>query len=435
MYMYSPDILQSYFEYGLACAITGGKTNEKLVGFVKADPIVKKDDGLFVSASEDPKGTLQQIESGEVALVAFEVGSRVVSTSYQKMGVGAQLKKEIAESVSSQYPGIPIFSVVTKDNEPSIKGNVSAGWVEISEDELKKKTGGLGIFDDWDQSSLIFEYIPPLIPVEVIKSEKLGDCIVKTWTPETASHIHQTLEVHNWAPWLAASETSLIGRSLVFPEGQLLIQASNGEIVASVSANRIDWDGQVDSLPNWDTIAGDPTTYETTYAQNGNTLVLMSMNVHPKYKKFGLATTLIKQIQEVAKKLDVEYLVGSFRPSEFGMFKNINGPVSFEEYISMKRKEDQLPVDAWIRSLTRSKMKPLKVDKQAMTVSGIDMETFADLQHNYNIDMWKQVGEFTWECGEVGQWTINPKTKLATYVESNLWGIFPEIASYEKFKK
>ena len=196
---------------------------------------------------------------------------------------------------------------------------------------MKQETGGLGIFDDWTQPSIIFKYTPQisvdknLMKEHSISHEKLGTCAVKLWTPESALIIHQTLEIHNWAPWLAASKTSLIGRSLIFPEGQLFIELPSGVIVASVSTNRIHWDGQVDHLPNWDTVAGEPTTYENTYKSDGNTLTLMSMNVHPSYQKFGLATALVHQTQEIGKTLGVEYIVGSFRPNEFGMFKAIHG--------------------------------------------------------------------------------------------------------------
>lgn len=48
--------------------------------------------------------------------------------------------------------------------------------------------------------------------------------------------------------------------------------------------NRIDWDGQRDTLPCWDKIAGDPTDYSQTYKPEGNTLVAMSMNVDPLHQ-------------------------------------------------------------------------------------------------------------------------------------------------------
>lgn len=267
-----------------------------------------------------------------------------------------------------------------------------------------------------------------------IELKNIGLCSLKHWTPESALKIHKNLEIHNWAPWLAASPESLIGRACVFPKGQLLMESPNGEILASVSANRIQWDGYISSLPNWDTVAGDPTTYEKTFVPDGNTLVLMSMNVHPKYKKYGLATALIHQIQEVAAELGVNNLIGSFRPSEFGKYKSEHGETLFEDYVFQTRVDDSLPVDAWIRSLTRSGMLPLAIDKHAMTVP-IDLNSFADLKASYHPNLWDEVSTDVWECGEVGQWKVDMREQKATYQESNLWGIIPGTEGYKKFEK
>jgi len=37
---------------------------------------------------------------------------------------------------------------------------MNAGWMYMTEEELKNQTDGLGIFDDWTQQSVIFQYIP-----------------------------------------------------------------------------------------------------------------------------------------------------------------------------------------------------------------------------------------------------------------------------------
>ncbi len=264
-----------------------------------------------------------------------------------------------------------------------------------------------------------------------IEIKNFGNCSIKKWSPETALQIHNTMEVVNWAPWLSASPESLIGRSYVFPEGQLLIQSSNGFILASVSTNRIQWSGCIEELPDWDTVAGDPTTYETTYNPKGNTLTLMSMNVHQEYRKFGLATQLIHAVQECAHQLGVIYIAGSFRPSEFGRYKAHHQVIPFSEYVQKKR-EDGLPYDPWIRSLTRSGMIPLKVDSHAMTVT-LPIDELQSLRETYQPELWQEGVNGVWECGEVGQWTIDETTGLATYQESNLWGIIPGTTGYNTF--
>lgn len=277
------------------------------------------------------------------------------------------------------------------------------------------------------------EQTKPVIK-KTLEIKNIGQCTIEQWNPESAIEIYQTMEQHNWAPWLAASPDSLIGRSRVFPEGQLLLRGPNNEPLASISTNRTSWNGQTINLPSWDEVAGEPTTYEATYQNNGNALILMSMNVNPKYKKNGLATTLVKEVQELTEELGVEYLIGSFRPSEFGKFKAEKGPIPFADYISMKaEKADGLvPLDAWIRSLTRNGMQPLKIDEHAMCVT-IDLLEFEELKKTYKPECWKESSSDIWECGEVGQWQINLITGTATYIESNLWGILPGTLSYEEF--
>ncbi len=94
----------------------------------------------------------------------------------------------------------------------------------------------------------------------VASSQKL-----EFWTTEKAQAILTQLEQPNWAPWLAAGVESLAGRAIVNPEGQFLLAAEDGGLIASLSTNKINWGGNPEILPTWDEVAGDPTTYEQTY--------------------------------------------------------------------------------------------------------------------------------------------------------------------------
>src|SRR3989338_11675734 len=133
---------------------------------------------------------------------------------------------------------------------------------------------------------------------------------VSNWKKSDGSLIFNHLEKSNWAPWLAASARTLASRSQVFPQGQLVLKDAIGTPLASLSTNQIMWNGNPQTLQSWDGIAGEPTTYETTYIPAGNTLVLMSMNVHPKYQGKGLARVMIEEIKKVAQSLGVTYLIG-----------------------------------------------------------------------------------------------------------------------------
>lgn len=244
---------------------------------------------------------------------------------------------------------------------------------------------------------------------------------VGVWEDNSISQIYSKLEIPNWAPWLVASQDSLAGRARIFKNGQLVLMEANTNIpAASLSTNRIWWNGDPKTLPSWDTVAGDPTTYEATYQPNGNTMTLMSMNVRPDLTGAGLARKLIEEIQMVARELAVENLIGSFRPTEYGKYKlNTEFPVDFGTYCSLTR-PDGLPIDSWIRNLTRNGMIPLRVDPCAMVVQ-LPLQEFNELKNTFNVDKWHYINDL-WECGEVGNWTVDKTTNLATYIESNLWG-------------
>ncbi len=79
---------------------------------------------------------------------------------------------------------------------------------------------------------------------------------IGNWQLKEINLIHQVLEQPNWAPWLAASPNVLKGRAEVFPEGQLIIKSIDGEPLASLSMNRINWDDDIETLPSWDNVAG-----------------------------------------------------------------------------------------------------------------------------------------------------------------------------------
>ncbi|OGH30328.1 MAG: hypothetical protein A3B41_00225 [Candidatus Levybacteria bacterium RIFCSPLOWO2_01_FULL_37_26] len=253
---------------------------------------------------------------------------------------------------------------------------------------------------------------------QIYNSQSVGN-----WIYEDLVAIYQALEKPNWAPWLAAPVSSLEGRCKVFPEGQLLIKNASGELCANLSMNRINWNGNIEALPSWDDVAGDPTTYEKTYIPSGNTLTLMSMNVNPEYQGQGYARSLIASAKQLGQKFGVEYIIGSFRPNEYGKHKLSHGKkaVTFRKYCELNR-PDGLPVDAWLRNLSRNGMKHLKVDKKAMIVS-VSLEEFDQYKKSYNLEQWIEVDPNTWECGEVGTWHVDVKNNTAVYIESNMWGL------------
>lgn len=261
------------------------------------------------------------------------------------------------------------------------------------------------------------EQVPPE-PVQQPKYE------IRPYTPEEASFIYQELEVPNWAPWLRASSETLAKRAEAFPEGQLAVWTPEGRPVASLSLSRFDYNEDPNSLPTWDELMGDPPTGEKTFIPEGNAVGMMSINVHPEYRGARLTEKLIEKVRQKAKDLGVKYIMGSFRPSQFGEYARENPYASFNTYAHLKRPDDNLPHDAWLRALARNGMRMLRIDDAAMVVPDVPREEFDEYRRTYNPEKWKQISPTVWRCGETGIWLVGEKS--ATYAESNVWGILEE---------
>jgi GNAT superfamily N-acetyltransferase len=258
----------------------------------------------------------------------------------------------------------------------------------------------------------------------------MSELSINTWegyANESGIEPIAELEKECWSPWLAASLGSLKGRAEVFPNGQLCIYSELG-LLGTLSVNEIQWDGQPSSLPTWDQVAGEPTTYEHTYVPNGNTLCLMSMNVSPLGRGQQLPKLLIATLLDFAKNKGIEHVIGSFRPSAYSQavltaVKQGQEPPVFETYCQTVNEHGE-PVDPWLRSLSKNGMKPLAVDHHAMQIP-ISQEEFASVQK----PDWQQItiaGQPVWWCAETGFFCPQADGSYV-YSESNIWG-----ALYEK---
>src|SRR3989344_5161238 len=244
------------------------------------------------------------------------------------------------------------------------------------------------------------------------------------WNKQNIHAIYTYLEKPHWAPWLSFSEKGMKDMSLVFPEGQLVVEDKKGLPLAYASVNRVRWDDTVDTLPTWDEIAGDQVeqaSYKNTYISKRNTLVIMCLTVHSMHQGKYLSAILIDEIKILARKLKVKHIISPFRPSAYGLYKQKHNDPGFKEYCRMIR-EDGLPIDTWLRILIRNGMKPLVVRDNSLVVE-VSKAKFKKFRSSYNQGCWKELSPNIWECGEVGQWLI--RGKKAVYKEPELFGKIP----------
>lgn len=258
-----------------------------------------------------------------------------------------------------------------------------------------------------------------------VKKKRIAEFpyIIDKWTPEDVHELY-LLEKKCWAPWLRKPEKDFLTITTNYSDLQRLLRNKNGDIVASMSVNRINWNGKLENLPNWDTIAGgsiETSNFTTTYTQDGNTLCLMSMNVNPSLQGIGLAQKLIEELKNIAVDLKIEHVISSLRPVGYGSYKmkqvQNNQPLtSFKEYCELKNEKNE-PYDYWLRSANHQNMKILYISKNAIVVNlpRIKLDEFIK---TYNSKKWKKVSDNQWECGEAGSWFADKDH--ATYREDNL---------------
>lgn len=298
----------------------------------------------------------------------------------------------------------------------SIRTRHTLLFISVNRKEVINMTKEKQAFDE-------FQSVPNNLWLPLFELLQQSQLTIEQWKPEMALKIYKQLEHPNWAPWLEASPATIAGRATVFPEGHLLIK-DHEALVASLSMNRINWDGNIATLPTWDQIAGfEVTDYSETFVPDGNTLVMMSMNVVPESKGQQLPSKMIEYVKLLAQEMGVEQLIGSFRPSGYGLAKKqYNFDLPFWQYCNMKKPGSEKPVDPWLRSLWWSGMQMLQEDTQAMHFS-VSVGEFEDYKKTYKPEVWIEIEPGIWECEEVGVWTVDGEK--ATYLESNVWGVIP----------
>lgn len=248
---------------------------------------------------------------------------------------------------------------------------------------------------------------------------------ITKWHPSDAHNLFK-LEEKVWAPWLRKPEKNFATIAKIFPQGQRKITNKRGEIIAFITTNRVNWDGDPASLNTWDSVAGgsiESSDYSKTFIPSGNTLSLMSITVDPVMRGKGLASKLVKEVIDIAKNLEIKHLNCSISPSNYGNFKLEPGNESteFEDYCKIAT-SDGLPIDPWLRVVTKQGMLPLRVEEKSMEIQ-VSLKKFKEYRKTYNKNKWMQNKKGTWECGKTGIWTI--KNNCAVYTEPNLWGEIP----------
>ena len=245
---------------------------------------------------------------------------------------------------------------------------------------------------------------------------------------------YERLEMQSWAPWLRFSRTVLAAQVRYFPEDQFFAYDGDG-LLGALSTNRIWWDGDPGTLQSWDAIAGAHKDYRDTHDADGNTLVTLSISIAPRARGGGVATRLLEAVRSSACERGLDHVIGSYRPSGYGRFK-LRSADGFLAYVDQRR-DDGLPLDPWLRTLTRTGMERRGLDERAMVVEATlaEFEVFRRvsaawartpvardaLLHEPALPVPVDECEY-WEAAEAGTWYVHRASARAVYVESGVWG-------------
>jgi GNAT superfamily N-acetyltransferase len=249
---------------------------------------------------------------------------------------------------------------------------------------------------------------------------------------------YERLEEQSWAPWLRFSRTVLAEHVRSFPEDQFFAFDEDG-LVGALSTNRISWNGDPDELISWDAVAGERQDYKDTHVADGNTLVTLSMSIANRSRGAGVAGRLLDAVRASARARGIEHVIGSYRPPGYGSYK-LRDQHDFLTYAELRNPQG-LPLDPWLRTLTRMGMTPIKVDERAMVVD-VPLREFERLRR-LSSSVWTRTpgardlalhrpalpfdpaGCEFWEVEQAGTWYVNANAERAVYVESGVWGEVP----------
>ncbi|MGW4774593.1 alanine racemase [Nocardia sp. NPDC004278] len=224
------------------------------------------------------------------------------------------------------------------------------------------------------------------------------------------------------ARWMSARPGSMRERMETFAAGQLCLVDLSGQLLGTLSTNRIDWDGDPNSLSAGHETAGAEGPYHDTYSHTGNTLCILEVNIAPNVAPEFALDPLIDSLFTFATRENIEHLIGFFRPSGYAlsvrMAHHQNNPIpTFAEYV------DEIQNDGTLAYLTeRFDMQVLEPENRTIQIplSTIEFETF----RRPDWILLDTAEGPAWWCGEAGFIYQLPDGSYE-YRENNVLGVIP----------
>lgn len=158
-----------------------------------------------------------------------------------------------------------------------------------------------------------------------------------------------------------------------------------------------------------------------------NTIVLAAIIIDPSVRGQQIPVQMFAGIRRSAAALGYRHIISPFRPSAYGDYKAAkaaaHSPALFDEYCNARTAEG-LPLDPWLRALTRNGVRLLHPEPRSMRQTG-SLETFERLRETFRPDRWYSPAADVWECGLTPTWYVDRARREVTSVEPNYWGVLP----------
>jgi GNAT superfamily N-acetyltransferase len=141
-----------------------------------------------------------------------------------------------------------------------------------------------------------------------------------------------------------------------------------------------------------------------------NYLCALSITLNPEFQGKGYGSEMVKAMKRITGKHDLQKLILPVRPNQKKDFRQL----SMADYISQRR-EDGLPIDAWLRVHEKLGAKIIKICPKSMLIQGSVQEW-----QEWTGNDFPKSGKY-WIDGALDEIEIDLGNDCGAYLEPNVW--------------
>jgi len=195
-----------------------------------------------------------------------------------------------------------------------------------------------------------------------------------------------------------------------FPEFQYWL-LEDEKIIGIGNSIPLFWDKPLQDLPDegWDWALQKGFDDKERHIQP-NYLCALSITLNPEFQGKGYGSAMVKAMKQITANHDLEKLILPVRPNQKKDFRQL----SMAEYVNQRR-EDGLPIDAWLRVHEKLGAKIIKICSKSMLIQGSVKEW-----QEWTGKEFPKSGKY-WIDGALDEVEVDLENDIGTYLEPNVW--------------